>query len=333
LFVGSHDEAEKWLETNRGLRWQQKAVGKPQFDVVSRLEREKEKLQAELKKRETDQHELIGQLDTLVLSNDELEGKLRSRQKELDRLSAQVRELESRQERIEAERQQALRQREQLADLQSQLLDERERLQFALQRSNKERARLSSQVSQLERENRRLRQQIETQAGRVLTNPSRRHWRWAAFTLLAGGLCLFVVLMVNGLAASRDDKVHSGQPVVDIQLPKQPEAKQPAARSPALTPEQATGRVGQVCTVEFVVRSARASREGKLVFLNSESNYQHASNFTVMLGGEVLSRATEPAGVVAQSWVGKTVRVRGEVREYKGRCEIKVDSMDQLDPP
>jgi hypothetical protein len=386
LFVGSHEDAEKWLERNRGLRWQQKAGAKAPPDVVSRLERDKQKLQDDLRSRETEQRQLIDQLDSLVLSNDELEGKLLTREKELERLSAQVRELESRQGQIEAERQQAQRQgeqlteqhrqlvseranlnaeqkrqaaerlsaqvrelesrqgqieaerqqaqrqREQFTEQHRQLVSERANLQLALQCSNSERARLSSRVSQLERENRRLRQQTESRRGHVLPQP-RRPWIWVVLTIAAVVLCLLVALIINGLADSRDDKPQSGQSIADKQALKQPEQGQSAARSPALSPDQATARVGQVCTVEFVVRSARASKDAKLVFLNSERNYQNPNNFTVMLAGEVLSLSTESAAAIAQSWIGKTIRVRGKVEPYKGRYEIKVESRDQLDPP
>jgi len=108
LFVGSHDDAEQWLENNRGYIWQAKSnMKRPQVSLSS-VELENHKKLAEDK-----------------LENAKILKKYMDQEKELDQLVAQLKKLECKHDLTEAERQQALRQGEMLAEKQRQLADEK----------------------------------------------------------------------------------------------------------------------------------------------------------------------------------------------------------------
>lgn len=108
LFVGSHDDAEQWLENHRGYIWQPKPNMKRLQIPPSSVELENQKKLADDK-----------------FENARIMKKLKDRQKDLEQLEAQLKKLECKQDQTDAERQHTLRQGEMLAEKQRQLADEK----------------------------------------------------------------------------------------------------------------------------------------------------------------------------------------------------------------
>jgi hypothetical protein len=338
LFVGSHDDAEQWLENHRGLRWQPKPSGKQTPDPVSQLEQEKQRLQQELKKRQSEQQQLAVEVEGLERQNGELADKLNARDKDFERLAAQVKELEGKQAQIEAERQQALRQRELLAEQQRQLASEKARLKADLQRSTSELVQLSTRVSQLERENQRLRKQLAgspaAPGSKPPGKPPNHRWAWGA--AIAGGatLLLAIGLLANGCSRSRSGGNESGN-----EKEKQAEVKNPEApRRPVIQPAEAHRWEGQEVTVRVVVKSTHDGFDWAFM-INSEEDFKHPDNFTVVVEKESAGAKYKEKGVssLGQYFTKNTVLlVKGKIEKYKdkrsgkARYQIRVKDPEQI---
>jgi hypothetical protein len=336
LFVGSHDETEQWLENHRGRRWAPKPCAKLTPDP------EKQRLQHELKKRESEQQQLAGQVVDLAHENDELGEKLRVRERDLERLAAQVKELEGKQDQIEAERLLALRQRELLIERQRQLAGEKARLQADLQRRTGALAELSTRVSQLERENQRLRRQLDRAPERPGSSkppgpPGKSGWVWESSIAGVVVLLLTIGLLARGCSGSRTSS--STEKQAEAKSPESPKAKnpEPPRRSP-ITPAELHRWEGQESTVRVVVKSTHDGFDWAFM-INTEEDFRHPDNFTVVLEKDSAGAKYKEKGVSSLSQYFKkntVLLVTGRVEKYKDkrsgkeRYQIKVTDPEQI---
>jgi alkaline phosphatase D len=105
----------------------------------------------------------------------------------------------------------------------------------------------------------------------------------------------------------------------------------PAARLPegVLGPEEARRRLGEEVTVQFAVRSGRAVNMGKLVLLNSETNYRSDRNLTVAVEEKAMTGRF--GGATFATFDGKTIRVKGRVTKFQEQIQIVVEDESQLE--
>jgi hypothetical protein len=239
-----------------------------------------------VKKRQSEQEQLAVEVEGLERENGELAGKLSARDKDLERLAAQVKELEGKQAQIEAERLLALRQREMLAEQQQRLAKEKASLKSDLQRRTSELAQLSTQVSQLERENQRLRQQLADAPPE--RGPKQRHrWAWGAALAVGMALLLGIGLLANGCSGSR-----SG-----IDKEQRPEIKNPEVpQRPVIQPGDAPHWEGHEVAVRVVVKSTYDGFDWAFL-INSEEDFRHPDNFTVVVEKESAGARYKEKGV------------------------------------
>ena len=94
-----------------------------------------------------------------------------------------------------------------------------------------------------------------------------------------------------------------------------------AEDSAPITPEEAVKKVGEEVTVKMEVKSAAV--RGAVGFLNSESSFRDPKNFTIFLGGKVLTQMKD-AGIAdpVEHFEGKTVLVKGRVAMRNDRPQI-----------
>lgn len=100
-----------------------------------------------------------------------------------------------------------------------------------------------------------------------------------------------------------------------------------------LTPAEAFTQLNAICTVELEVKSTGKSRDGGLIYLNSEADYRDENNFTVILVVEDLQ--DEIKGLSEESFATKTVRVTGEVSKgnFGPRLFVRQASQIQVVEP
>lgn len=96
---------------------------------------------------------------------------------------------------------------------------------------------------------------------------------------------------------------------------------------PAVVPWDRAGRyVGYDITVEGGVVSVGRSGDGGVYFLNFHEDYR--GKFYMVIMDDLAKTLDEP---VEQLFEGKTIRVKGEVQTYRGRPQIEIRSMDQVE--
>lgn len=95
------------------------------------------------------------------------------------------------------------------------------------------------------------------------------------------------------------------------------------AQEPVVADTAASHHVGQTVTVEGSVASVHEARSGT-TFLNFGSAYPNQA-FTAVIFRSAASRFPNP-----QQWEGKRVRVTGQVRLYRGKPEIILETASQL---
>jgi serine/threonine protein kinase len=88
-----------------------------------------------------------------------------------------------------------------------------------------------------------------------------------------------------------------------------------------LTALEAGRKIDQRCTVQYMVKRAALSKNQKTLFLNSDTNYKTASNFTVVIHGVDAEPNIDVAQLPAK-FQGKTIRVSGLVTLFDGRPQI-----------
>jgi DNA/RNA endonuclease YhcR with UshA esterase domain len=97
----------------------------------------------------------------------------------------------------------------------------------------------------------------------------------------------------------------------------------PAAKP--ITVEEAAKKVNEKVTVEFEVKATGQTQDRKRIFLNSETNFRSAKNFTIVLEGETLEKLRKSDVKDPRTYYrGKTIRVTGTVILYQNRPEIKL---------
>ncbi len=91
-----------------------------------------------------------------------------------------------------------------------------------------------------------------------------------------------------------------------------------------ICPGTARKQTGQIKTVRFFVRKAHDI--GDRVFLNSERDFRHEKNFTVMIMKSPGSASID----IVNAFQGKAVDVKGKIKLYNGRAEIIVYDLSRL---
>lgn len=149
-------------------------------------------------------------------------------------------------------------------------------------------------------------------------------------------LRLTFVLGLAGLvftACKPTEQAPTPPPVVSKTPPAEvakPEAAKPAALAepskPAdpiiLTPQQAKDHVGEEATVRGKVFGVHVSQKGD-VFMNIGAAYPNAPFIAVCFQGAI------PADDL-KKFNGKTVSVKGKIKEHNSQAEIILDSPDQI---
>jgi alkaline phosphatase D len=97
-----------------------------------------------------------------------------------------------------------------------------------------------------------------------------------------------------------------------------------------LTPEVVAKHLNRKCTVELEVRGTGASKT--LYFLNSAADRASEENFTVVIPRKA-EAAFRKAGVadVRRHYEGRTVRVTGELSEFRGRPQMVLSGPEQIE--
>lgn len=98
-----------------------------------------------------------------------------------------------------------------------------------------------------------------------------------------------------------------------------------------LTPAEAIKHVNEKCTVEMEVKSVGKASSREMYFLNSNVDFQAADNFQVMLGAKAVEgyKRREIPDIRAH-FTGKTIRITGTVKLFKGKPEIVVNEPEQI---
>ena len=100
-----------------------------------------------------------------------------------------------------------------------------------------------------------------------------------------------------------------------------------ASDIPDIVPwEEAHKYVGHEITVEGKIVDIGQSRDGKVNFLNFHKEWR--GKFYMVLFDDLAKTLPES---VAATFKGKTLRVKGEVEDHRGRPQIKILSMDQVE--
>jgi len=108
--------------------------------------------------------------------------------------------------------------------------------------------------------------------------------------------------------------------------PKTETPAPPAAAAPAsggiYTPEQAKDHVGEEATVRGKVFGVHVTQKGD-VFMNIGAAHPEAPFTVVCFGGSI------PAETL-KAFDGKTVAIKGKIKDYKGKVEIVIDKAEQI---
>ncbi|MBA4019397.1 MAG: hypothetical protein C0483_19700 [Pirellula sp.] len=96
-----------------------------------------------------------------------------------------------------------------------------------------------------------------------------------------------------------------------------------------ITTEEAVKRVGEEVSVKMEVK--KAAVRGAVGFLNSESDFRDPKNFTIFLGGKILTQMKD-AGIAdpVEHFEGKTVIVKGKVALRNERPQIAPADADDI---
>jgi hypothetical protein len=100
----------------------------------------------------------------------------------------------------------------------------------------------------------------------------------------------------------------------------------------AITPGEASQRVGDKVTVEFKVLASGRTQNNSRVFLNSTVDRTDKDNFTIVLVMRDVGEALRAAGISepANYYKNKTIRVTGTVSLYQDRPQIVVDDATMI---
>lgn len=99
-------------------------------------------------------------------------------------------------------------------------------------------------------------------------------------------------------------------------------AKSTATTGAVYTPEQAKDHVGEEATVRGQVFGVHITQKGD-AFMNIGAAHPDAPFTAVCFGGAI------PAETL-QGYDGKTVVIKGKIKDYKGKVEIVLDKAEQI---
>jgi hypothetical protein len=92
-----------------------------------------------------------------------------------------------------------------------------------------------------------------------------------------------------------------------------------------ISPPEAANHIGEEVMVEGVISDVGYSARSDTTFINMGGKYPNHA-FTA-----VIFRSAKPLFPEARSWEGKKVRVRGMVKEYRGKPEIVLERVEQVE--
>lgn len=91
-----------------------------------------------------------------------------------------------------------------------------------------------------------------------------------------------------------------------------------------ISPSEAANHIGEEVVVEGVISDVGHSARSGTTFLNMGGRYPNHS-FTA-----VIFKSAKPLFPEARSWEGKKVRIRGVVKEYRGKPQIVLERREQV---
>ena len=101
--------------------------------------------------------------------------------------------------------------------------------------------------------------------------------------------------------------------------------KESARAVPTVSPSEAASHIGQEVVVEGVISDVGYSARSDTTFLSMGGKYPNHTFTAVIL------KSAKPLFPEARSWEGKKVRIRGGVKEYRGRPEIVLERPEQVE--
>jgi len=111
-------------------------------------------------------------------------------------------------------------------------------------------------------------------------------------------------------------------PVVEAPKVEAPTAPKAGAAATFYTPEQAKDHVGELATVRGKVFGVHVSQKGD-VFMNIGAAHPNAP-FTAVCFQQAIPTET------LKALDGKTVSIKGKIKDYKGTIEIVLEKADQI---
>ncbi len=99
----------------------------------------------------------------------------------------------------------------------------------------------------------------------------------------------------------------------------------------ALQGEEMLNHIGEGVLVEGVVTQVSEGKTGKVSFINFTSYNPQSRDFHAVVFDKVIQRNPEAWSTFLKSLPGKTIKVTGSLREYKGRPQIEVSTMEQIE--
>jgi hypothetical protein len=102
-------------------------------------------------------------------------------------------------------------------------------------------------------------------------------------------------------------------------------ANESARDVPTISPSEAARHIGEEVVVEGVISDVGYSARTDTTFLNMGGKYPNHA-FTA-----VIFKSSKALFPEVQSWEGKKVRIRGVVKEYRGKPEIVLARREQVE--
>jgi DNA/RNA endonuclease YhcR with UshA esterase domain len=86
------------------------------------------------------------------------------------------------------------------------------------------------------------------------------------------------------------------------------------------------------CVVEMEVKATGQSKDGKMIFLNSEKNRNDDKNFTVVIDAKAQEKFTK-AGVkdIRKEYDGKKIKVTGVISLYQKKAQIRINDPKDIE--
>ena len=108
-------------------------------------------------------------------------------------------------------------------------------------------------------------------------------------------------------------------------VPPASKANESARDIPTVSPSEAANHVGEEVVVEGVISAVGYSARSETTFLNMGGKYPNHTFTAVIL------KTAKPLFPDARSWEGKKVRIRGVVKEYRGKSEVVLERVEQVE--